>query len=129
MRNRAPGMSPEKIAIVDAATMVAIAAIGVSSRPDQAWAVASVGFWAAPRARGRGVVTDATRLVARHAVEKMGVQRLEWYANVGNVASRRVAEKVGFTVEGTLRRGLDQRGDPRRWRGIGSLAWPGCCCG
>ena len=40
----------------------------------------------------------------------LGVQRLEWYANVGNMASRRVAEKVGFTVEGTLRRGLDQRG-------------------
>jgi RimJ/RimL family protein N-acetyltransferase len=87
-----------------------IAAIGVSSRPDQAWAVAQIGFWVAPQARGQGVMTDATRLVARHTLSSLGVQRLEWYANVGNVASRRVAEKVGFTIEGTLRRGLDQRG-------------------
>jgi RimJ/RimL family protein N-acetyltransferase len=28
---------------------------------------------------------------------------LEWYAEVGNVASRRVAEKVGFVLEGTAR--------------------------
>jgi RimJ/RimL family protein N-acetyltransferase len=87
-----------------------VAAMSLRSRPDEGWAVASIGFWAAPQARGRGVVTDATRLVGRHAFENLGVQRLEWYANVGNVASRRVAEKVGFTVEGTLRRGLDQRG-------------------
>jgi RimJ/RimL family protein N-acetyltransferase len=87
-----------------------IAAISLRSRPEERWAVASFGFWAAPKARGRGIVTDATRIVAKYAFTTLGVQRLEWYANVGNVASRRVAEKVGFTLEGTLRRGLDQRG-------------------
>ena len=87
-----------------------VGAIGVRSRPDQAWAVADVGYWVAAPARGRGVASDAVRLVARHAFDALGVQRLEWRATVANVASRRVAEKVGFTIEGTLRRGLDQRG-------------------
>jgi RimJ/RimL family protein N-acetyltransferase len=86
------------------------AAIAVSSRPDQAWVVAQIGFWTAPQARGRGIMTGAVRITARHAFAVLGVQRLEWYANVGNLASRRVAEKVGFTIEGTLRKGLDHRG-------------------
>src|SRR5215207_25032 len=72
-------------------------AIGLSSRPDQAWAVAQIGFWAVPHERRRGIMTRAVRIAARHAFEVLGVQRLEWYANVGNVASRRVAEKAGFT--------------------------------
>jgi RimJ/RimL family protein N-acetyltransferase len=52
-------------------------------------------------------MTDAVGIAARYA---LGVRRLEWYASVGDGASRRVAEKVGFTVEGTLRRGLEKRG-------------------
>jgi RimJ/RimL family protein N-acetyltransferase len=80
------------------------------SRPDQAWAVADIGFWTAPHARGRGIMTGAVRIVARHAFDAFGVQRREWHANVGNLASRRVPEKTGFTIEGTLRRGLDPRG-------------------
>ncbi|NHW87532.1 GNAT family N-acetyltransferase, partial [Escherichia coli] len=41
----------------------------------------------------------------------LGLARVEWRANVGNVASRRAAEKAGFVLEGTARRALNPRGD------------------
>lgn len=70
-----------------------------------------VGFSCLPATRGEGIVTEAVGTVARWAFAELGVRRLEWLAGVGNWASRRVAEKNGFRYEGTLRRGIDQRGE------------------
>jgi RimJ/RimL family protein N-acetyltransferase len=64
---------------------------------------AAVGYWLAPQARGRGVVTHAVRLVARWAFEELGVARLELTCGPDNHASQRVAERCGFTREGVLR--------------------------
>jgi RimJ/RimL family protein N-acetyltransferase len=65
--------------------------------------IADVGFLTGPAARGKGYMTAALRTVARFGLLTLGLQRVEWKAHVGNVASRRVAEKAGFTFEGTLR--------------------------
>jgi RimJ/RimL family protein N-acetyltransferase len=70
-----------------------------------------IGFWTAPWARGRGVMTDAARLVIRFGFEVLRLERIEWCALVGNDASRRVAEKLGFVQEGTARKGLLHRGE------------------
>ncbi|WP_051367381.1 GNAT family N-acetyltransferase [Hamadaea tsunoensis] len=72
--------------------------------------VADIGFLTAPPARGRGYMTAALRLVARYAIEELGLARVEWKAHVGNDASRRVAEKAGFTFEGVLRDGCAAHG-------------------
>ncbi|MDQ1625080.1 MAG: hypothetical protein QOJ49_578, partial [Actinomycetota bacterium] len=40
----------------------------------------------------------------------LGLGRVEWLAHVGNDASRRVAEKVGFVYEGMQRAKCHQRG-------------------
>jgi RimJ/RimL family protein N-acetyltransferase len=69
-----------------------------------------LGFWTAPWARGRGVMTDAARLVLRFGFDVLHLERIEWTALVGNDGSRRVAEKLGFAFEGTLRKGLLHRG-------------------
>ncbi|MDR7279154.1 GNAT family N-acetyltransferase [Catenuloplanes atrovinosus] len=74
---------------------------------------ADVGFSAAPRARGRGYTTAALRTVCAWGFEALGLERIEWLAHVGNDASRRVAEKAGFTVEGVRRSGLAHRGERR----------------
>jgi RimJ/RimL family protein N-acetyltransferase len=63
----------------------------------------SIGYWIAKDARGRGVATRATRLLARWAVTEGGVERLELTTHPENIASQRVAEKAGFTREGVLR--------------------------
>lgn len=67
---------------------------------------AEIGYWAAPHARGRGLTTAAVAAVCRYAFDELGLPRVEWVAGVGNDASRRVAEKVGFVVEATSRQRL-----------------------
>jgi RimJ/RimL family protein N-acetyltransferase len=71
---------------------------------------AQVGYWMDPAARRRGVATRALRELCRWAFAELGLGLIEWRAEVGNVASRRVAEKAGFTVEAVLRRRLVHRG-------------------
>jgi RimJ/RimL family protein N-acetyltransferase len=78
----------------------------VALRPDPMHQTHGVGFWAAPWARDRGVTTEALSALCRWGFTEVGASRIEWFARVGNFSSRRVAEKAGFTIEGTLRNGL-----------------------
>ena len=64
---------------------------------------AEVGWASAAAARGRGVATDAVAALCRWGFAALALERLEAQVEVGNWASRRVAEKAGFTVEGTQR--------------------------
>ncbi|MEV5150009.1 GNAT family N-acetyltransferase [Streptomyces sp. NPDC052727] len=81
---------------------------------------AEVGFWAAKEHRGNGYVVEATLTACRWIFTEVGVDRVEWRAEVGNHASRAVAERAGFTIEGTLRSGLNNKG-VRRDCWVGSL--------
>ncbi len=72
--------------------------------------VGEIGFWGAKEHRGRGHVTEAAVAVARWAFTERAIDRLEWRAEVGNRASRAVAERAGFTMEGTLRSALNNKG-------------------
>jgi RimJ/RimL family protein N-acetyltransferase len=81
---------------------------------------AEVGFWAAKEHRGNGYVVEATLTACRWIFTEHGVDRVEWRAEVGNHASRAVAERAGFTVEGVTRSGLTARG-VRRDCWLGSL--------
>jgi RimJ/RimL family protein N-acetyltransferase len=64
---------------------------------------ASIGYWVAAAARGRGVCTRALRLLCRHAFDELGLHAVQLVTDPDNVASQRVAEKVGFRREGVLR--------------------------
>src|SRR5262245_39862477 len=76
--------------------------------------LAAVGYWLRPEARGRGAATVAVQLIARWAFDELGVQRLELTTAPENVASRRVAERAGFTREGVLRGLQATKNDGRR---------------
>ncbi len=76
--------------------------------------VAEVGFWSVAAERGRGVTTDAVRAVCGWALGTGWCCVVEWRALPGNAASLRVAQKCGFTVEGTLRSRLVVRDGPRQ---------------
>jgi RimJ/RimL family protein N-acetyltransferase len=69
---------------------------------------AEIGYWVHPKARGRGVATEATRLVVRHAAIPvddggLGLRRLTLRAAATNIASQRVAEQAGFARTGRQR--------------------------
>ena len=64
---------------------------------------ANLGYWVRTSRTGQGVATAAALLVAQFGFAKLGFTRLEIVAAVGNVASQRVAEKVGAMREGVAR--------------------------
>jgi RimJ/RimL family protein N-acetyltransferase len=70
-----------------------------------------IGYWIAAPARRRGVGWRATRLLAVWALTRLGLERLELLANPENEASLRLAERAGFTREGTLRRYRRRHGE------------------
>ncbi|KOV59391.1 GNAT family N-acetyltransferase [Streptomyces sp. MMG1121] len=56
-----------------------------------------------PRGRGRGIGTEATRLIVGYGFEQLGLHRIELEVYGHNARARRVYEKVGFVVEGVRR--------------------------
>lgn len=71
--------------------------------------IAEVGFGLHPEARGRSMMIAALHLVLNYGFNIAGLQVIRWRAVVGNWASRRVAAKVGFVFDGTVRRLLVHR--------------------
>jgi [ribosomal protein S5]-alanine N-acetyltransferase len=69
-----------------------------------------IGYWTAPWARGRGVMTRAVRVLAQWSLAEFELRRIEIIVATENVASNRVAEKAGFTREGVLRQYRENKG-------------------
>ena len=65
--------------------------------------VANLGYWVRTGRTGQGVATEAALLLARFGFDKLKLNRIEIIIATGNVASHRVAEKIGATREGILR--------------------------
>jgi RimJ/RimL family protein N-acetyltransferase len=70
--------------------------------------------------------TEAIYLLARHAFEDLGYRRLEWKCNALNAASRRAAQRFGFTFEGVFRKHQVVKGRNRdtAWYAITDEQWP-----
>lgn len=64
---------------------------------------AEIGYVVAPAARGRGIAGRAIQLVSRWGLDELGLARIEAVIDVDNEASKRVAERVGYTREGVRR--------------------------
>jgi RimJ/RimL family protein N-acetyltransferase len=79
------------------------------SRFDPLRDVVEVGYWLFVEARGRGIATRAVRAMVEHAFAN-GIVRVEAHVRIGNVASERVLERVGFQREGVKRRLLRHGG-------------------
>ncbi|MFD8981355.1 GNAT family N-acetyltransferase [Streptomyces sp. NPDC059564] len=73
---------------------------------DLAGGSAEIVYWILPAARGGGVVVEATKRVSAWALNDLGLHRLRLCHSVANPASCRVAEKAGYSLEGTMRSAL-----------------------
>ena len=62
-----------------------------------------VGYWLAPSARGRGLATQAVRLVTKFALEQLGAVRVAIDPPATNSQSIAVARRSGFCLEGILK--------------------------
>jgi RimJ/RimL family protein N-acetyltransferase/8-oxo-dGTP pyrophosphatase MutT (NUDIX family) len=65
--------------------------------------VALLSWWLFAGNRGRGFATRAVRLLADHAIEHLGVKRVEAEVDPRNTASLRVATRAGLRREGVRR--------------------------
>ncbi len=84
---------------------------GVSLRPVQREpAVLDIGYALAVDSHTKGYGTEAVEALVNEAFAKRGAERIFGNAFVGNHASRRVMEKLGFVYEGTMRRCVCKRG-------------------
>lgn len=72
---------------------------GVDSRRRQA----ELGYWVRADREGRGYAGEAARSMLRYAFETLRMHKVRADVAVGNAASARVLEKLGFAREGTLR--------------------------
>ncbi|WP_232678957.1 GNAT family N-acetyltransferase [Nocardioides sp. R-C-SC26] len=96
-------------AVVDPAGDDLLAAVNLFDITDRD---CEIGYWAHPRARGRGVVSAAARAAVGWAFEELGVERVRGVAAVENGASRAVLERVGMTSTGGERLGTVLRTGP-----------------
>jgi RimJ/RimL family protein N-acetyltransferase len=98
--------------IVDADTDGLLGAVGIHGlNPENSRC--SAGYWVAADARGQGVATRGLQLLCGFAFDSLGVARIELWIDPQNVASLRVAERVGFAREGLLRSFMQIGGERR----------------
>ncbi len=94
------------ITLRDGGTLVGAIALQITPQHDRA----EMGYWVGVPYWNRGYATEAARAVVRYGFRVLGMNRI--YANhfPRNPASGRVMQKVGMTLEGTLRQHV-KKGD------------------
>ena len=96
-------------------------------RPDPANGVVEIGGIAhGPDMARSPLSTEAQYLLAKHAFEDLGYRRYEWKCDNRNAASKRTAERLGFTFEGVFRQHMLSKRENRdtAWFSIIDGEWP-----
>ncbi|KAK7047312.1 hypothetical protein VNI00_006543 [Paramarasmius palmivorus] len=138
-----PRSSETLFVIYDKATSELVGAIGfINTSPTDLLAEIAP-IIVGSQFQGRNIASHAVGLLMRYALDLpdqggLGLRRLQWYANVVNEGSVKLAEKMGFVKEGVMRwhmvldrsKGKEvggngrkvRKGDPREgWEGRDSV--------
>ena len=85
-------------------------------------------IWFGPAMQRTRASTEAIFLALRLAMDDLGYRRMVWKCNSLNAPSRRAAERLGFTYEGTLRGHMVVKGRHRdsAFFSIQDMEWPRC---
>jgi RimJ/RimL family protein N-acetyltransferase len=83
-------------------------------------------IWFGAELQRTRAATEAMFLLLRHAADELGYRRLVWKCNALNEASRRAADRLGFSYEGTLRAHMVVKGRERdtAMYSIAQAEWP-----
>jgi RimJ/RimL family protein N-acetyltransferase len=84
---------------------------GTVSLRNRDHARAEIAYGSHPEARGRGLMERALRLLLDWGFESRDLETMVWWANEGNWASRKLAWRLGFSLDGTVRGWLPHRGE------------------
>jgi RimJ/RimL family protein N-acetyltransferase len=117
---------PQFFAIVDGATGRPVGAASYL-RIEPAMGVIEVGHLAfSPALQRKPAATEAMYLMMRRVFDELGYRRYEWKCDALNAPSRRAAERLGFSYEGTFRQAVVIKGRNRdtAWFSILDREWP-----
>jgi len=92
--------------------------LGFAPHIDADSAEIELGYLIAPSERGRGLGTAVLRALTGWAFDSRGAYRLTLLIDADNLASQKVAERSGYSCEGTLRAlhaGRGRRRDTQLW--------------
>jgi aminoglycoside 6'-N-acetyltransferase len=84
--------------------------------PEQRYRHASIDLFLDPAVHGRGVGTEALRLLVRDLIDGRGHHRITIDPSAGNAAAIRAYEKAGFRAVGVMRRYEREPGPGSGWR-------------
>ncbi|MEK3797634.1 GNAT family N-acetyltransferase [Peribacillus sp. FSL H8-0477] len=62
-----------------------------------------IGYWIDTQYSKQGYITESTKALTNFAFEQLGAKRIEIRCDSKNTESRRIPEKLGFSLEGILR--------------------------
>lgn len=62
-----------------------------------------IGYWIDTQYSKQGYITESTKALTHFAFEQLGAKRIEIRCDSKNTESRRIPEKLGFSLEGILR--------------------------
>jgi RimJ/RimL family protein N-acetyltransferase len=96
--------------ILDAKTNVILGGCGLN-RFDHENKTGNLGYWVRTNRTRQGIATEAAQLLLKFGFEELKLNRIEIIAEVTNIASQRVAEKVGAVREGVMRKRLLLHGE------------------
>jgi RimJ/RimL family protein N-acetyltransferase len=103
------------------------AGVAAYMRIDPANGVIEVGHLNfSPALQRTAAATEAMYLMMRRAFETLGYRRYEWKCDSLNMPSRRAAERLGFSYEGTFRQAIvyKNRNRDTTWYSIVDSEWP-----
>ncbi|MEO9325840.1 GNAT family N-acetyltransferase [Nocardioides sp. C4-1] len=84
--------------------------VGNVALRDERHGRAEIAYGAHPAARGRGLMEAGLRLLLEWGFATQGIETVVWRADVGNWASRKLAWRLGFHLDGVLRGSQFSRG-------------------
>ena len=115
MSGRSPGSSGGwvQLSVEERDGNTLVGDVGLSPAEDEP-GVIKVGYTVAPTFQGRGYATEAIGALVAYAFDVLGAEVVRAYASAENVASLRVAEKVGMRL---IER-IEHRRDDEVWHGV-----------
>lgn len=69
-----------------------------------------IAYIMSPDYAGKGYMTEANKAVVDYGLDNMGLNRVQAKAEVDNIGSQKVLEKIGMAKEGVLKRYIYQKG-------------------
>jgi len=82
---------------------------------------AEMGFWLGRNYWNQGFMTEAAQVVVRFAFNQLDLYRIYASTFEANAASRKVLEKCGFQLEGTMREAVVREGKRQNFLNYGLL--------